>query len=74
MVRGEGFEPTMLPLGNGFTVRRRTTVSAAHAYWIRKMDSNHRHSDSESDVLPAELFRNNRIVAGEVSGHWFQGL
>lgn len=30
MVRGVGFEPTMLPLGNGFTDRRRTTVSAAH--------------------------------------------
>ena len=30
MVGGEGFEPPVLPLRNGFTVRRRTTVSAAH--------------------------------------------
>ena len=29
MVGREGFEPPLLPLRNGFTVRRRTTVSAA---------------------------------------------
>ena len=32
MVGGDGFEPPVLPLRNGFTVRRRTTVSAAHLY------------------------------------------
>ena len=49
-----GFEPTF----EGFADP--AVASPAHFpnYWIRKMGSNHRHSDSESDVLPTELFRN----------------
>ena len=35
LVGGEGFEPPVLPLGNRFTVCRRTTVSAAHLNSLR---------------------------------------
>ena len=38
------------------------THAPLYIYWIRKMDSNHRHSDSESDVLPTELFRNKMAI------------
>jgi hypothetical protein len=42
----------------GFADPAVTNSGALPQYWIRKMGSNHRHSDSESDVLPTELFRN----------------
>ncbi len=42
----------------GFADPAVTNSGALPQYWIRKMDSNHRHTESESVVLPAELFRN----------------
>ena len=46
----------------GFAVPQ-LTVRPKHRNWIKRMDSNHRHSGSEPDVLPTELLL--KMVDGE---------